>query len=233
MKNKILAVTSCTAFLCGNALINNCFAVESAKGNSVYKNNFFIGASIGSLSSSSELKEPDNMKIVNNIDISENGLSVGVNAGYKIYFANNAANSFFLTPEIFYNNTSTKGNDNKGYGYYDIEISPTYGAKVSLGYSLRNKHAFSFGVGFQNIDYKYRYSYLTINSSQDDNELAGLFSINYEYNINKSLAMNVNLDYSKFTFETPNKNVTTSAGKVVDEIETSVTRLSVGASYKF
>ncbi|HSQ98103.1 MAG TPA: hypothetical protein VLL98_05315 [Rickettsiales bacterium] len=232
MKNKTLAVTACTAFLCGTTLVNNSFAEESSKKTNTYENNFFIGTSIGSLNSSSELKEPEGINFTNNIDVSNNTLFTSVNSGYKIYFSSNKSNSFFLTPEIFYNFGETQGDDVQSYGSYNIKISPTYGAKVSFGYELDNKHAFSIGLGAQNINYDYRYSSTSTNSSKSDNELVGLFSFKYEYNINKSLAMNINYDHLKFTFETPNTLYTTS-GRPINEIETNVSSLSVGLAYKF
>lgn len=241
MKNKLFTTALCGAFLYSGMIFNNSFAEEaSSKNNKVnYQNKFIIGATAGTISSSSELKEPENTRITNNIDVSGSSASFGVNARYKIYVNKSNLSSFFIAPEVFYNSGSAKGDDNKSYGIFDIEVDPTYGAKLSLGIELDKKHAFSLGAGVQNVDYKYRYSSTTIDAEKNDSELAWLISGNYEYNMTDYFAINFNFDFSSFTFKTPNKNIKLSplnfmgSDIVADEIETSIARFSVGFAFRF
>lgn len=208
-------------------IINNTYAKEINK----YKNRFIIGGGLNYLKLDSEFDEKGR-SFINNIELSDDDVSFELNARYKIYFNKTKDNSFFITPEVFYNFGSVKADDDKGYGHYSLEVRPDFGARLSLGYEFKQKHALSVGIGFQNMSYKYNYSLRNYNANKKDDEMSFMFSLSYEYNLTDYLSLNLNFSSTYFDFKTPNKNVGTFFS-VVDDLESNIYKFGVGMGYRF
>ena len=226
---KVLIFTVC--FMIGGFAVD-LFASETNN----YKNRLILGGRLNALDTTSEYNE-DDYKIANNIELEDIGVSFELNAKYKIYFNKAEQNSFFIAPEVFYSFGSVKSDDAKfALGEYYLKISPSYGAKISLGYELKNKHAFSVGLGFQNISYKYEHFYRGIGYVRDDDTLAGLFSFEYEYNINNHLVFNFGFTCSYFEFRTPDSVYVGSNGftiGTINKINNTIFTAGIGLGYRF
>ena len=205
-----------------------------------YKNRFIIGARANFISTLTEYDDNENTNLNNNVDLTASGTTFGAKIGYRAYFNKNEINSGFIEFEAFEDFGSTKSNDKKSYGDYELEIEPTYGGKISVGCEIARKHAFSVNFGLQNFDYKYRYKYTdsrgTIFAKKDDSELGYLFGVAYEYNITQYVGLNFILDYSSFSFDTPNRNIVITNGyssKTITNMENSTIAFKVGLNFKF
>lgn len=203
-----------------------------------YKDKFIIGARANFISTSTEYDDNDdsNAKLKNNVSLNDSAVTFGAKAAFRMYFSKKDINSGFIEFEAFKDFGSTKSNDEKSYGKYELEIEPGFAGNVSIVCEIANKYAISFNFGLQNFDYKYKYTNGIINAKKEDSELGYLFGIAYEYNITKYVGLNFTLDYSSFSFDTPNTNIVVTNGylsKIITNMENSTIAFKVGLNFKF
>ena len=199
-----------------------------------YKNRFVIGGTTNFIATSTEYKDySDNTTFTNNVDLTDGATTFTAKIAFRGYLNPNEINSGFIELEAFKDFGSTRAKDEKSYGKYDLEIEPSFGGKISIGYEMVNKHAVSVNFGLQKFDYKYKYDNGGYdNAEKNGNSLGILMGVAYEYNICQYVGLNFILDYSFFDFETPNKNII-SGTKIIDNMENTTLAFKVGLNFKF
>lgn len=164
----------------------------------------------------------------------------GMGMSYKYSYTPKALEKFFIAPEIFYDyaeldisgNAFTTSDSSKE----NVELRPTYGAKLNVGYHINNKHDVYVGAGVQNFDYKITWTDSTIDyyRYKSDSELGLVVGVGYNYNVNDDLSLGLEANMSSIDMKAPARIVDQNTNQWHDaHYTTSITNVKLGLAYNF
>lgn len=119
---------------------------------------------------------------------------VGVDYKYAINFGNNV----FVAPGVFYERIGTKTNDTGANSATDtVSINNRYGAKLDIGYDLKDDLAVYFTNGMAHTDYKTSFNASGSTSGGETSYFYGV-GLSTVLNANYSLGVEYNTQKVKF-----------------------------------